>query len=99
MNNNLKCSKCRCYFIQDELKSSGKPFLTCKKCRDRCKQNKCEHNRQLSFCKQCCGSALCEHDKQRSQCKQCGGGSICEHNKEKIIVSNAVVVIYVNMVK
>ena len=34
-----KCSKCRCYFIQDELKSSGLPYSTCKKCRDRGKKD------------------------------------------------------------
>jgi hypothetical protein len=37
-NNNFinpKCSKCRCYFIQDEFKSSGLPYSTCKKCRAR----------------------------------------------------------------
>ena len=31
---NPKCSKCKCYFIQDEFKSSGLPYSTCKKCRD-----------------------------------------------------------------
>ncbi len=63
MSNNPKCSNCKCYYIQDEFKSSGKPFLTCKKCRD--KINKINVN----------------------------------ITKEKTIVSNVVVVVYVNMEK
>ena len=42
---NPKCSKCKCYFIQDEVKSSGLPYSTCKKCRDRGKKDKLKENR------------------------------------------------------
>ena len=82
---NPKCSKCKCYFIQDDFKSSGLPYSTCKKCRGRDKisheKNKCIHDKYKSQCKLCGGSQICEHDKKRSQCKLCSGGSICEHDK------------------
>ena len=83
MSNNPKCSNCKCYYIQDEFKSSGKPFLTCKKCRDKDKQNKCEHNKRKNYCKQCGGSCICEHGKVKYECKLCDGNSICEHDKRR----------------
>jgi hypothetical protein len=84
---NPKCSNCKCYFTQTELKSSGLPFKTCEKCRtsDKNKRlnNKCEHNKIKSHCKDCGGSQICNHNKFKSSCKDCNGSSICEHNKIK----------------
>ena len=37
---NPKCSKCKCYYIPADIKSSGLPFKTCRKCRTRDKKTK-----------------------------------------------------------
>ena len=39
---NPKCTKCRCYWKPDEtdIKTSGLPFKTCKKCRNIIKQSR-----------------------------------------------------------
>ena len=81
---NPKCSVCKCYFIPT-IKSSGLPYKSCEKCRNRDrtkKENKkCEHDKRKDTCRECGGSSICEHNKFKSICRECGGGSICEHNR------------------
>ena len=83
---NPKCPICRCYFVPT-LKSSGLPYKSCEKCRNKNRDYKikikCEHNRRKENCRDCGGSQICEHNKQKSSCKDCGGASLCKHNKRK----------------
>jgi hypothetical protein len=46
---NPKCSNCKCYFTQTELKSSGLPFKTCQKCRTRDKQTRNNNNKTVEL--------------------------------------------------
>ena len=86
---NPKCNRCKCYWKPDEtdIKTSGLPCKTCKKCRAKKNKNmnnsKCEHNRQKPQCKDCGGNQICEHNRRKSQCKDCGGSEICVHNRRK----------------
>ncbi len=80
---NPKCSRCHTYFVP-ELKSSGLPYMSCVKCREReKKRQECVHGNRKSRCKECGGSEVCEHDRLKSQCKDCGGAVICKHNKRR----------------
>ena len=84
---NPKCTRCRCYWVPQELdyKTSGLLCKSCPKCRARGKaereRNKCEHGNQRYRCKVCKGVSICEHNRIRSACKQCKGVSICVHSR------------------
>ena len=88
---NPKCPICRCYFVPT-LKSSGLPYKSCEKCRNKNRDYKikikCEHNRRKENCRDCRGASLCEHNRRKENCRDCGGSQICEHNKRKSICIN-----------
>lgn len=86
---NPKCSNCKCFWTPEpkDMKSSGLPYKTCQKCRERDRSrhqaSKCMHNKAKHRCKDCGGASLCEHQRVKYSCKECGGGSFCEHGKHK----------------
>ena len=64
---NPRCSKCQCYWKPDEhdIKTSGLPFRTCKKCRARKQYDKC--NEKLEC--ECGRSYIRKHKAQHNRSK------------------------------
>lgn len=90
MTDIIKCSRCKCKYLEKFFKVNPRTNIrlkTCDNCRIKCKQNKeknkCKHGKRKNLCKECGGASFCLHGGMRNRCKKCKGSRICSHGKAK----------------
>ena len=67
-----KCGMCKCYWAPNEgdIKSSGKLYRSCRKCREYIKKHKCEHGKSKFNCKICKQLKLQKKEEEKKEEKK-----------------------------